>query len=88
MQPWRFSRSRTPGTTFLAPLIFLLDQALYTFRLGLSLFRGAYDVQRAYLMASSLVVTLPVIVMFFYPALIHRRRGVHGYQNINSHAPF
>ena len=53
---------------FLAPLIFLLDQALYTFRLGLSLFRGAYDVQWAYLMASSLVVTLPVIVLFFLPS--------------------
>ena len=50
---------------FLAPLIFLLDQALYTFQLGLSLFRGAYAVQRAYLMAISLVVTLPVIVIFF-----------------------
>ncbi len=50
---------------FLAPLIFLHDQSLYTLQLGLSLFRGAYDVQWAYLMAASLVVTLPVIVIFF-----------------------
>jgi ABC-type glycerol-3-phosphate transport system permease component len=51
---------------FLGPLIFLHDQSLYTLQLGLSLFRGAYNVQWAYLMASSLVVTLPVIVLFFF----------------------
>jgi multiple sugar transport system permease protein len=51
---------------FLAPLIFLHDQSLYTLQLGLSLFRGAYNVQWAFLMASSLVVTLPVIVLFFF----------------------
>jgi multiple sugar transport system permease protein len=50
---------------FLAPLIFLHDQSLYTLQLGLSLFRGAYNVQWAYLMAASLVVTLPVIAIFF-----------------------
>ncbi len=51
---------------FLAPLIFLHDQSLYTLQLGLSLFRGAYNVQWAYLLASSLVVTLPVIALFFF----------------------
>ena len=51
---------------FLAPLIFLHDQSHYTLQLGLSLFRGAYTVQWAYLMATSLVVTLPVIVLFFF----------------------
>lgn len=51
---------------FLGPLIFLHDQSLYTLQLGLSLFRGAYNVQWAYLMATSLVVTLPVIVLFFF----------------------
>ncbi len=51
---------------FLAPLIFLHDQSLYTLQLGLSLFRGAYNVQWAYLMAASLVVTLPVIAIFFF----------------------
>jgi multiple sugar transport system permease protein len=50
---------------FLGPLIFLHDQSLYTLQLGLSLFRGAYNVQWAYLMAASLVVTIPVIVIFF-----------------------
>ncbi len=51
---------------FLGPLIFLHDQSLYTLQLGLSLFRGAYNVQWAYLMAASLVVTLPVIAIFFF----------------------
>jgi multiple sugar transport system permease protein len=51
---------------FLAPLIFLHDQSLYTLQLGLSLFRGTYNVQWAYLMAASLVVTLPVIAIFFF----------------------
>jgi ABC-type glycerol-3-phosphate transport system permease component len=51
---------------FLGPLIFLHNQSLYTLQLGLSLFRGAYNVQWAYLMAASLVVTLPVIAIFFF----------------------
>ena len=51
---------------FLAPLIFLHDQSKYTLMLGLSFFRGAYTVNWAYLMATSLVVTLPVIVLFFF----------------------
>lgn len=51
---------------FLAPLIFIHDQSKYTLMLGLSLFRGAYTINWAYLMASSLVITLPVIVLFFF----------------------
>jgi multiple sugar transport system permease protein len=50
---------------FLGPLIFLHDQRNYTLMLGLSFFRGSYEVNWAYLMASSLVVTLPVILIFF-----------------------
>lgn len=51
---------------FLAPLIFIHDQSKYTLMLGLSLFRGAYSVNWAYLMAASLVITLPVIALFFF----------------------
>lgn len=50
---------------FLAPLIFLHDQSKYTLMLGLSMFRGAYTVNWAYLMASSIVITLPVVVLYF-----------------------
>jgi ABC-type glycerol-3-phosphate transport system permease component len=50
---------------FLAPLIYLHDQSKYTVSLGLSFFRSNYDVQWAYLMAASLTVTLPIILVFF-----------------------
>jgi ABC-type glycerol-3-phosphate transport system permease component len=51
---------------FLAPLIFLQDQSMYTLQLGLSFFRGSYSINWAYLMASSLVVTLPVAVLYLF----------------------
>jgi multiple sugar transport system permease protein len=51
---------------FLGPLIFLHDQSKYTLQLGLSFFRGAYDINWAYLMASSLVLTLPVVLLFLF----------------------
>ncbi|RIK40814.1 MAG: sugar ABC transporter ATP-binding protein [Chloroflexi bacterium] len=50
---------------FLGPLIFLQDQSKYTLMLGLSLFRGSYQIEWAHLLAASLVVMLPVIVLFF-----------------------
>ena len=50
---------------FLAPLIYLHDQSKYTLSLGLSFFRSNYDVRWAYLMAASLTVTLPIILLFF-----------------------
>jgi multiple sugar transport system permease protein len=50
---------------FLAPLIFLQDQSKYTLMLGLSLFRGAYQIEWAHLLAASLVSMLPVVALFF-----------------------
>jgi len=50
---------------FLGPLIFLHDQKMYTLQLGLSFFRGNYEINWAYLMASSLVVTIPVVLIYF-----------------------
>jgi multiple sugar transport system permease protein len=50
---------------FLAPLIFLHDQSKYTLQLGLSFFRGSYTVNWAYIMATSLVVTIPVVLIYF-----------------------
>jgi ABC-type glycerol-3-phosphate transport system permease component len=50
---------------FLAPLIFLQDQSKYTLMLGLSLFRGSYAIEWAHLLAASLVVMLPVVLLFF-----------------------
>ncbi|MCO5212604.1 MAG: carbohydrate ABC transporter permease [Caldilinea sp.] len=50
---------------FLAPLIYLQRPELYTVTLGLQFFRSTYTTNWAYLMAATLVTTLPVIVVFF-----------------------
>jgi multiple sugar transport system permease protein len=50
---------------FLPPLIYLHDQSKYTVSLGLSFFRGSYEVRWAHLMAASLATMLPVILVFF-----------------------
>lgn len=50
---------------FLAPLIFLHDQDHYTLMLGLSFFRGSYQIQWAYLLAASLVIVMPVVLLYF-----------------------
>ena len=50
---------------FLAPLIYLQDQSKYTLMLGLSFFRSSFQVNWAYLMAASLTIALPVILLFF-----------------------
>ncbi len=50
---------------FLAPLIYLQDQSKYTLMLGLSFFRSSFEVNWAYLMAASLSVAAPVILLFF-----------------------
>jgi multiple sugar transport system permease protein len=47
------------------PLIYLHDQSKYTVSLGLSFFRSSYDIRWHYLMAASLVTTLPVVLVFF-----------------------
>jgi len=59
---------------FLGPLIFLHEQSKYTVTLGLSFFRGAYTINWAYLMAASLVITLPVVVVY----LIFQRAFIEG----------
>jgi multiple sugar transport system permease protein len=50
---------------FLQPLIYLQDQSHYTLTLGLNFFRGSFQVNWAYLMAASLVIVLPVVLVFF-----------------------
>lgn len=50
---------------FMGPLIYLNRQDLYTLALGLNFFRGQYNVQWNLLMAASLVLMLPMLVLFF-----------------------
>lgn len=60
---------------FLAPLIYLQDQSRYTLTLGLNFFRGSFQVNWAYLMAASLAVVLPVVVLFF----VAQRQFIRGF---------
>lgn len=51
---------------FLGPLIYLKDQDLYTMAIGLAMFKGQYGNEWGGLMAASTVMTLPLIVLFFF----------------------
>lgn len=51
---------------FLGPLLYVNDESLYTLQLGLQVFKGEMNTQWNYLMAGSLLVLLPVILLFFF----------------------
>jgi len=51
---------------FLGPLIYLMDERRYTLSLGLAMFLGQYGNEYGKLMAVSTVVTIPIIVLFFF----------------------
>ncbi|MCC6166992.1 MAG: carbohydrate ABC transporter permease [Caldilineaceae bacterium] len=50
---------------YLGPLIYLSDQDLYTLSLGLHLYSSQYGREWGLLMAASVLITLPIIVLFF-----------------------
>jgi len=49
---------------FLGPLIYLTDQKDFTLALGLQFFQGHYGVTLHYLMAVSLIVMAPCLLLF------------------------
>jgi multiple sugar transport system permease protein len=51
---------------FMGPLIYLHDESQYTLALGLQAFMGRHGAEWNYLMAASTVVTIPLIVIFFF----------------------
>lgn len=51
---------------FMGPLIYLVNESKYTLSLGLAMFTGQYGNEYGMLMAVSTVVTIPIIVMFFF----------------------
>ncbi|MCD6291700.1 MAG: carbohydrate ABC transporter permease [Anaerolineae bacterium] len=51
---------------FLGPLIYLQDQKKYTISLGLSYFRLEHGTEWQLLMAASLTLTIPIIILFFF----------------------
>lgn len=51
---------------FLGPLIYLSDQSKNTLALGLALFRGQHQTEWATLMAASILMMIPMILIFFF----------------------
>ncbi|MEZ4866217.1 MAG: carbohydrate ABC transporter permease [Caldilineaceae bacterium] len=51
---------------FLGPLIFLNDGSKYTLAVGLAAFRGQYRTQWDLMMAAATVITVPIVVLFFF----------------------
>ncbi len=51
---------------FLNPLVYLHDESNYTLALGLQAFLGRHNSEWALLMAASAVITLPMLVLFFF----------------------
>jgi len=51
---------------YLGPLIYLFDQSKFTVSLGLAMFQSQYGSYYGMLMAVSTVVTVPIIILFFF----------------------
>ncbi len=51
---------------YLGPLIYLSNQNLYTLSLGIYEYRSQYSSQWGLLMAASVLITLPVVLLFFF----------------------
>jgi multiple sugar transport system permease protein len=51
---------------FMGPLVYLLDEKRYTLSLALAMFKNQYDTQYGPMMAASALMTLPIIVLFFF----------------------
>lgn len=51
---------------YLGPLIYLNDQNLYTLSLGIYEYRSQYGAEWGLLMAASVLITLPIVLLFFF----------------------
>ncbi|HEY3411514.1 MAG TPA: carbohydrate ABC transporter permease [Armatimonadota bacterium] len=51
---------------YLGPLIYLFDDRKYTLSLGLAMFRTQYGAEWGQMMAVSTVVTVPLVILFFF----------------------
>ena len=50
----------------LGPLLYINDERLYTLQIGLQTFKGTVQTQWHYLMAASVIVLLPVVLLFLF----------------------
>jgi len=51
---------------FINPLLYLHSPNLYTLAIALQVFKGQYEVDWSYLMAISTLMTIPVLIVFFF----------------------
>jgi multiple sugar transport system permease protein len=51
---------------YLGPLIYLSNQNLYTLSLGIYQYRSQYSSEWGLLMAASVLITLPIVLLFFF----------------------
>jgi multiple sugar transport system permease protein len=51
---------------FLGPLLYLNDESAYTLAIGLQRFVSQHGAEWSMLMAASTVMTLPIVVIFFF----------------------
>ncbi len=51
---------------FLGPLLYLSQPSMYTVSVGLAYFNGQYDVKLNLLMAASLVLMMPIVILFIF----------------------
>ena len=59
---WQFVAS---WNDFMGPLIYINDKEKMTFALGLQIFQSTHNYEFALLMGASLIMTLPIIIIFF-----------------------
>jgi multiple sugar transport system permease protein len=51
---------------FLGPLIYLTDETKYTLSIGLTMFSSQHNTEWALLMAASVIMSAPIIILFFF----------------------
>jgi len=51
---------------FINPLMYLHDERMYTLAIGLQSFLGRHSLEWASLMAAATVITIPMVVLFFF----------------------
>lgn len=51
---------------FLTPLLYISERSKYTVAVGLAYFNGQYDVQLNLLMAASVTLMLPIVILFIF----------------------
>ncbi len=51
---------------FLGPLIYLMDERKYTLSIGLAMYQNQYSAEWGQMMAMSLLMTVPIILLFFF----------------------